>query len=154
MITECLEAARWAPSACNQQPWRFVIVKDAELRHKICTEGLLPGIPMPWTHKAPVIVALCAKRTLAHFIAPMVSGINYHLIDLGIAGEHFVLQAETLGLGTCWIGWFKAKTVKKLLKLPMGMQPASLFTLGFPDQRTDPGKRLSLEDIAHYDTWK
>ncbi|MCP3967988.1 MAG: nitroreductase [Lentisphaerae bacterium] len=155
IIANCLEAARWAPSACNKQPWRFVIVKDTELRRKICKEGFLPGVPMPWAQKAPVVIALCAKTNpITHGLAPMVSGINYQYIDIGIAGEHFVLAAEEQGLSTCWIGWFKVKYVKKLLKLPSTVKPVCLLTLGYAAEPPSPVKRIPLDELVRENTWK
>lgn len=147
-IVKCVEAARLAPSACNKQPWRFVIVKNAELRSRICAEGLLPGLPMPWLKQAPVIAALCSEKSLVtHTLAPLVSGIHYELIDLGIAGEHFVLQAQELGLGTCWIGWFKEKPVKKIISLPSSYRIASLISLGYPAEEPRLSERLPIEKI-------
>jgi nitroreductase len=149
LIERCLEAARWAPSACNQQPWRFIVVKDRELRERICAECFLPGLPMPWAKQAPVIIVLCSKKSVVtHFLAPLLSGINYHLLDLGIAGEHLVLEAYEQGLGSCWIGWIQPRKIKKLLKLPFDMTPVSLITLGYPQQISQPGKRLELNEIA------
>lgn len=153
-LTRCLEAARLAPSACNRQPWRFVIVRDAVLRQKIAETCLLPGLPMPWIKDAPVIAVLCTERKLiTHKIAPLISGVNYDLIDCGIAGEHFVLAAEAQGLGTCWIGWFKAKPVRKLLGIPGGVEPVSLISLGYPAEKTPPRGRLELGEIARADHW-
>jgi nitroreductase len=154
VLEQCLEAARRAPSACNQQPWRFIVVKNRELRERICRECFLPGLPMPWAEQAPVIIVLCSKKSLVtHFLAPLMSGINYHLIDLGIAGEHLVLAAQAQGLGSCWIGWFNPKKVKKLLRLPFDFTPVSLLTLGYPQTVTEPSKRLEMEEIARVDRW-
>ncbi len=155
LIRNSLEAARLAPSACNKQPWRFIIVKDCELRRKICSDGLLPGIPMPWLEKAPVIIVLCAETSLVtHAIAPMISKVQYHLIDIGIAGEHFVLEAEAQGLGTCWIGWFREKAVRKILGLPRSCQVLSLISLGYPAepgvQQDEGDRRLKLEEMSRF----
>ncbi len=155
VLNYCLEAARLSPSACNKQPWRFVIVTEGETRRKICETGLLPFLPMPWTRQAPVIVALCAETTLGvHKMAAALSGVKYHLIDCGIAGEHFVLAAEEQGLGTCWIGWFKERKVKKILGIPRNVKVVSLLTLGYPEQKTPPRERLPLEKISFKDGWK
>ncbi|OGV35532.1 MAG: hypothetical protein A2020_06930 [Lentisphaerae bacterium GWF2_45_14] len=151
-IEQCVEAARLAPSACNKQPCRFIIVKDAELRKRICAEALLPGLPMPWLRQAPVIVALCAEKSvITHTIAPFISGIQYQLIDVGIAGEHFVLQAQELGLGTCWIGWFKAGKARKILTIPGSFQIISLMSLGYPAEEPHFSERLPLEKIMFRD---
>lgn len=154
IINYCLNAARLAPSACNKQPWRFVVVKNAETRKKLCKKGLLAGLPMPWAKQAPVIVALCAKKeTLVHKLAAAMSGVKYHLIDCGIAGEHFVLAAEEKGLGTCWIGWFKEKQVKKILNIPKDIEVVSLIIVGYPEKVTPPRSRKSLSEISSTDSW-
>lgn len=147
-IEKCLEAARHAPSACNKQPWRFRIVTDETLRKEICDKGLLPGIPMPWLNDCPVIVVLCADTNIVtHKLAPMLSKVKYHLIDIGIAGEHFVLAAEAQGLGTCWIGWFNPKQIRKIIKVPRHLQILSLISLGYPAEPANPPVKKSIEEI-------
>ncbi|MCF7790895.1 MAG: nitroreductase family protein [Victivallales bacterium] len=155
LLEKCIEAARLSPSACNKQPWRFVIVKEKNTRIKIFKKGLLPFLPMPWFMKAPVIIALCAATEFTtHKFAPMLSGIDYKLIDLGIAGEHFVLAAESLGLGTCWIGWFKEKKVKKILDIPKNIKIASLITVGYPvDNEPNTKEKLPLDKVTFYEKW-
>ena len=149
-IKKCLEAARHAPSACNKQPWRFGVVTDDALRKEICEDGLLPGIPMPWLNNCPAIVVLCAETNIVtHKLAPMLSRVQYHLIDIGIAGEHFVLAAESLGLGTCWIGWFKPKKIRKILKIPRQLQILSLISLGYPDEPVGPPEKLTVGEICY-----
>lgn len=154
LIHNCVEAARLSPSACNKQPWRFIIVKNAGLREEIALKGLLPAMPMPWLRKAPVIIALCAEKSVfIHKLAPLVSGVNYHLIDMGIAGEHFVLEAENQGLGTCWIGWFNQKRIKRILDIPRGVEVVSLISLGFPSAPPALSSRLPAENIFFTDKW-
>ena len=63
----------------------------------------------------------------------MLRGTKYYLIDIGIAAEHFVLQAEELGLGTCWIGWFNERAVKKILNVPQQKKIDILLALGYYD---------------------
>lgn len=151
ILAYCLEAAQAAPSACNQQPWRFVVVETPELRAELSRRGLLAGIPMPWVAAAPVIVVLCAKKSLmVHGVAAMVSGVHYHLIDIGIAGEHLVLAAAERGLGSCWIGWFNAKQVRRILNLPRSLEPVSLITLGYPAGEPKASNRKPLSEIAEF----
>ena len=147
-IGKCLEAARLAPSACNKQPWRFKIIKDSALRQQICSDALLPGIPMPWLSSAPVIAVLCADTNIVtHKLAPMLSKVKYHLIDIGIAGEHFVLAAEAQGLGTCWIGWFIEKKVRKIAEIPRNMQILSLISIGYPAEEPEQPPKMDIEEI-------
>lgn len=117
-LMQILEAARLAPSACNQQPWRFVVVRVLDLRRRIVEEGFLPGIKMTWAIDAPVHVVIGMERSfVTHRIAASVSGVNYPWVDIGIAGEHLVLAATELRLGTCWIGWISWSRYAGLLSV-------------------------------------
>ena len=141
-----LEAARLAPSACNKQPWRFAVVVDEAVRMRLIGEAFLTGIPMKWAADAGAIIALgMEKSTITHKIAPKISGVDYPLLDLGIAGEHLVLQAEELGLGTCWIGWIKPKAVRKIIGWPRSIEPVGLITVGWPT----PGERNLRPRLKH-----
>ncbi|MBT8046136.1 MAG: nitroreductase family protein [Pontiella sp.] len=147
-----LEAARLAPSACNKQPWRFAVVEDEAMRMRLVDEAFLAGIPMKWAINAGAIIALgMEKSAITHKIAPKISGVDYPLLDLGIAGEHLVLQAEELGLGTCWIGWIKPKKVRAIVDWPKGIEPVGLITVGWPiteKRKTRP--RLPAEEIIKW----
>jgi len=152
-IIQCIEAARIAPSAENVEPWRFVIINDEEYKNEFCKHAF-SGIYSfsKWVEKAPVIIVILAKLDiLANRIGKQIQGTNYYLIDIGIAGEHIVLQAQELGLGTCWIGWFDAKKAKKFLKLPLGYKVVSLISMGYADKTPiKDRKRYSLEEILSF----
>ena len=150
-IQQALEAARLAPSASNAQPWRFVVVAG-EKRKKILDEGL-GGLVVPnsWAKTAPVITVVCSATNLfKHTLGEKVQGTHYHLIDLGIAMEHFVLKATELGLGTCYIGWFNAKSVKKALALPASWKVECLITLGYPGTVPEKTPRKKIEEISKF----
>lgn len=152
-IITCVEAARLAPSAENVEPWRFVIIDDPELKERVAKEAF-SGIyrPTRWAARAPVLVAVLAKLDiLANRLGAQVQGTNYYLIDIGIAGEHFVLQAQELGLGTCWIGWFNEKKARKALGIPRSYRLVCFISLGYPAKRTPkPKKRRTLEEILFF----
>jgi nitroreductase len=141
LITTCIEAARYAPTACNTQRWRFIVV-SGDLKDRIVKESL-GGIVVPnkWASNAPVIVVVAMDPSLlTHRIGAKLKDIDYIAMDAAIAGEHLILQAVELGLGTCWIGWFNKKAVKKLLSLPGGWDVPAMIAVGFPDE--EPGKRM------------
>ncbi|MDF7800392.1 nitroreductase family protein [Pontiellaceae bacterium B1224] len=147
-----LEAASLAPSACNKQPWRFAVVQDETVRMRLIDESFLTGIPMRWAVNAGAIIALGMERSVVtHKVATKISGVDYPLLDLGIAGEHLVLQAEELGLGTCWIGWIKPKKVRTIVGWPKSIEPVSLITVGWPatDERNHRS-RLSAEETTRW----
>ena len=135
-IMMCLEAARVAPSACNSQPWKFIIVDDRELKNRLC-DTAFSGIYSinSFCKTAPVVVAVVSEKSkfLAR-IGGVFRGTKYYLIDIGIACEHFVLEAEDLGLGTCWIGWFDEQAVKSILNVPRNKKIDILIALGYYDR--------------------
>ena len=151
MITTILEAGRLAPSACNKQPWRFAVVTHAAARAKIVNTAFLKGIPMRWALDAPAFFVLgMVRSTTTHKIAPLLSGVDYPWVDIGIAGEHMVLQATELGLGTCWIGWIRPKLLRKIIGWPKSIKPAAIITCGYPAEDTDHPRRprLDLDEIT------
>jgi len=152
-ILTCIEAARLAPSADNVQPWRFLIIDDPELKAKFAQE-VFSGIYFisKFAAKAPVLVMILARLDIiANRIGKQIQNIHFYLIDIGIAGEHIVLQAEELGLGTCWIGWFNVRKARKFLKVPRKYKIASLMAMGYYEKRpTREKKRKELKEIAWF----
>jgi len=129
----CLEAARLAPSAHNSQPWKFVVVDDNEIRKRLC-DSAFNGIYAinSFCKTAPVIiVAISEKSKFLTKIGGIFRGTQYYQIDIGIACEHLVLEAEDLGLGTCWIGWFNENAVKSVLSVPLEKKIYILIALGY-----------------------
>ena len=152
-IVEMLESARLAPSACNAQPWQFVVVSTPELKDKVFKEGLNNiAVPNKWAVDAPVIIVVCSKtKFFLHKVAEKIQDVDYHLIDLGIACEHLVLKAEELGLGTCYIGWFNGKKIKDILNLPSSYKVECLITLGYAKETdTKASPRKTLEEISEF----
>ena len=151
-IRAIAEAARLAPSACNAQPWRFVAVTEPSLLNQIVDRGLGGVVPNRWAASAPVILIGCAVlNLLTHRLGEALKGVNYHQIDLGIALEHMVLRATEMGLGTCWIGWFKEKSIKKVLRLPKDWKIVSLLALGYPKEEASArSARRSLDEILFF----
>ena len=144
-LMQILEAARLAPSACNQQPWRFAVVREPDLKRRIVEEGFLPGIKMTWAMDAPVQVVIGMERSfVTHRLAASVSGVDYPWVDVGIAGEHLVLAATELGLGTCWIGWIRPRVVARVVGWPRTVKPVVVITVGYasdPGAATPPASR-------------
>jgi nitroreductase len=119
-------ALRYAPSACNFQPWRFILVEEAALREKVAQacKGQM------WMAQAPVIVVACGFAEQAY--QKMGGYGNSVDIDLGIALDHLSLAAVAEGLGTCWIGAFHEPQVKELLSIPAEAKVVALMPVGYP----------------------
>ena len=152
-IERCIEAARLAPSACNSQPWRFVVVHDGTLRRRLAEAAFRGAYAMNrFAADAPVLVAVVTERSrYAARLGGWLRGVQYSLIDIGIAGEHFVLQAAEEGLGTCWLGWFNEKGVKRVLDLPRRAGVDILISVGYAaTDESPPKKRKRVEDMREY----
>lgn len=152
-ILVCLEAARLAPSAQNAQPWRFLVVDDPELKAKAAAAAF-SGIfsSSKFAAAAPVIlVMLVVPDLVTNIIGTRLRKTPFHWIDLGIAGEHIVLQAEELGLATCWIGWFHEKRLRRALKIPRRYRIAALMPVGYAEKRpTRSPQKKSLEEVVWF----
>jgi nitroreductase len=153
IIERCLEAARLAPPACNAQPWKFVVVDDVTLKNRIADATQDKIIPMNhFTKQAPVhVVVVREKANLTSNLGQMLKDKEYPLMDIGISVVHFCLQAVEEGLGTCILGWFNEKKVKKLLGIPSRRRAELIITLGYPA----PGivrekRRKPMLEIASY----
>ncbi len=156
-LHRCLEAARLAPSASNSQPWRVVVVDDPELVKKVAQATIGPLSTFNnFVSQAPVIIALIIeKMTATAQIGAYLKNREYPLIDIGIAAEHFCLQAAEDGLGTCMLGWFDEKEVKKLLQIPRGKRIGLLITLGYAPENYPLRKknRKGMEEVVRYNSY-
>jgi nitroreductase len=155
-LERLLEAARLAPSACNRQPWRFAVATAPAARRALATRGLLPGLGMAgWVAEAPAIIALGVRRDWAtHRLAAWLAGVDFPWLDAGIAGEHLVLQAAELGLGTCWIGWIRPRAVRRIAGWPLAVRPVALVTVGWPSEEPPAdgpeSRRRPLADLCRW----
>ncbi|MCK9401499.1 MAG: nitroreductase family protein [Bacteroidales bacterium] len=156
-VKRCLEAARLAPSASNSQPWKFVVVDDPELSKKVAKETFGPLSTFnTFAGQAPVIVAIVIEKmkTITQ-IGAYLKDREFPLIDIGIAAEHFCLQATEEGLGTCMVGWFNEEPIKDLLRIPKHKRIGLLITLGyFPENYPlRKKKRKGLEEVVSYNRY-
>ncbi|BBO17934.1 nitroreductase [Candidatus Brocadia pituitae] len=181
LIAQLLESARLAPSGSNTQPWRFIVVKDAETRKKL----QLASHHQRHVGQAPVIIACCADikafgefpkridelidagalpaKTREVFVPSLKKGgisadMKWHLLiaatgNADIAIEHIVLHAVELGLGTCWVRWFDDNKVKEILEIPDHVEIIALLPLGYPAEEPPQRPRFTLEKIVSYEKY-
>ena len=130
------DALRWAPSACNIQPWRFILVTDEQLRRNVAHAAC----EQMWMADAPATVVGCGSPRAAY---GRMGGARTSVdIDVAIALDHLTLAAVAEGLGTCWIGAFDEGQVKKLLAIPDDVRVVAMTPLGYP---ASPGLIHPLE---------
>jgi nitroreductase len=156
-IMLCLEAARLAPSACNSQPWKFIVVDNPAQKDRL-SSAAFNGIysTMSFAAKAPLIVAVVSQKAkFLEKVGGMLRNTRFYLIDIGIATEHLVLQAEELRLGSCWIGWFNERAVKSVLNIPRSSRVDVLIAVGYYDKEKPrrPFKRDSLQKMSAFNSY-
>ena len=144
-LMRVLEAARLAPSGKNFQPWKFIIVKDKALKEKLAQASA----GQFFMAEAPIIIVGCGfpDNCYAHMGRYMKSWS----VDVTIALEHLILQAQEEGLGTCWIGSFEEEEVKAILNIPENVKVLALTPLGYPDEIPRFRGRKSLDEIISYE---
>jgi len=148
----CLEAARLAPSACNAQPYKFIVLDEPAVKARFCAAAF-SGVysACKFAASAPVIVAVVSETgKLSAWLGNQVQGTNFRLMDIGITVEHFVLEAAEQGLGTCWLGWFGAKAAAKALGLGPGRKVEILISAGYPAEAPGPRPRRPMSEFAGY----
>ncbi|TFH04490.1 MAG: nitroreductase [Spirochaetales bacterium] len=145
-LERVMEAGRLAPSARNDQEWRFVVVTDAATR-----EQLIRGARnQTFVGQAPAVIVACADTN--HRL--MSCGHPSFLIDVSIALDHITLAAVDEGLGTCWIGAFDPDLVREILGIPAAIEVIELMPIGYPaDPDRIEKKRLPMNEIVHWERW-
>ncbi len=155
-INRCLESVRLAPSACNAQPWKFIVVDEPELKDKIAVaaDSRLLGFNH-FTKNSPILVVVVRESAnLTSKLGTLLKDKPYPLMDVGIAVEHFCLQATSEGLGTCIIGWFDEKKVKELLGIPAKKRAELIISVGYPTTDDLRKKiRKPIEEIRSYNRY-
>lgn len=141
-----LEAGRLAPSARNNQDWRFIVVRDPELKKKLMTAAN----NQEFVGTADSIIVGCGTKT--DYV--MRCGQTAYPIDVAIAMTQMTLQAVELELGTCWVGSFYQDQVKELLGIPEDVMVVQLLTLGYPESVPESRPRKSYEEVICFDGWQ
>ena len=146
-LERCLEAATLAPSACNAQPWKFIVVDEPILVKKLAKETWNKLVAFNrFVDQAPVLIVISIEKSpFVPTIGGRIKNKEYPLIDIGIASEHFCLQAEEEGLGTCMLGWFNEKAVQKLLNIPKNRRIALLISVGYAPEDYKMRRKIRKE---------
>lgn len=140
-IEAVLEAARVAPSACNRQPWKFLVANTDEARNVV-----VESYNRDWIRTAPAFIIAIGDHGQAWHRA---DGKDHTDVDLSIAIEHICLAATALGLGTCWVCNFDAAIIRSGFNLPADLEPIAIIPIGYPatDCTVAAKNRKSADDI-------
>jgi nitroreductase len=144
-----LEAALWAPSAGNVQPWEFVVVKDPETKHRLA----LAALNQTFVEKAPVVIVVCADLNKAKRSYGGRGEKLYSIQDTAAATQNINLTAHSLGLATCWVGAFKEKDAAKAVNAPKNVVPVAIVPVGHPAEKPMAPQKRSARDAVHHDSF-
>jgi nitroreductase len=156
-LLRCLEAARLAPSASNSQPWKWLVVDDGSLRSKVAAETYNQIVNFnKFVSEAPVlVVVVMEKPKMVTKIGMAIKKKEWPWIDIGIAAEHFCLQAAEDGLGTCMLGWFNEKPIKNLLSIPESKTIGLIISVGYPPEgyKLREKTRKTFDEVVKFNVY-
>jgi nitroreductase len=139
ILEEIIDCARMAPSACNFQPWEFLVVTKKELLWNLGNAASHGA----FIKDAAACIIVCGDRN------------NHHLVEDGCAAvENILLAANSLGIGTCWVAGLKRtynESVKELMGIPDKMEIVALIPLGYPLQETTSHNKRTLKEVTHWE---
>jgi nitroreductase len=144
-VSRLLEAACWAPSAGNLQPWYFYVISNEELRAKIA--AACPG--QGQVSEAPTIVVVMADPARSNEQYGERGAQLYCLQDTAAAAQNIILAATGLGIDTCWVGAFDEQEVQRLVEAPPRLRAVAIICLGYGDERSEHAKeRFRVAEVA------
>lgn len=135
-LNKLYNSLKLAPTANNQQPFKFIFVKDLETRKQIVNKAC----HQPSLLDAPILVVACCHP-----------GASF---DVAIAVDHLILAATNEGLGTCWIGWLERDELKKVMGIPENMEVPIIIPIGYADESPEARPRKTVNELIMVDTYK
>lgn len=136
LIAKVIEAAIWAPSSKNSQPWEFIVIRDAEIKRRLAE--LAPY--GKFLAEAPVAVAV---------VTDPAKSPRFHEVDGACAVQNFALAAHALGLATCWVGTMDREAAKELLGVPREKNLLTVLPLGYPAENPPPKPRRPVKEVTY-----
>jgi nitroreductase len=155
-LARILEAGHMAPSACNAQPWKFIVVTKPKLREKIAVAASAKLLGMNnFVGQAPVILVIVREQpNFSSKVGGTIKNKDYSLIDIGIASENICLQARAEGIGSCMIGWFDEAILRNILDIPKSKRIELIITLGYSLSEQRVKRRKPDEQIVSYNKYE
>jgi len=149
IVQKLIEAACWAPSAGNIQPWEFIIVRKREIKRRLAEAAL----GQTFIEEAPVVIVVCANENRIVQRYGIRGKELYCVQDTAAAVQNIHLAAYSLGLGTCWVGAFDEEEARKILETPREIRPVAVVPVGHPAESPTAPNRRPQNEIVHYETF-
>lgn len=148
-LNKILEAGRIAPTACNMQPQKIIVVQGDDGLRKI---GLAANI-----YGAPLAMIVCSDNTKSW--TRFFDSKKFCDIDATIITDHMMLEAVDQGLGSVWIGYFNPDIIRREFDLPPNIEPVNILAIGYASKNTEAAhnhlnNRKCIDEIVCYETYK
>lgn len=148
-VEKLIDAARWAPSAGNIQPWAFVVAASPDMKKKLSSAAY----NQKDLEAASVVIVVCVDEKRAGQSYGERGKTLYCIQDTAAAVQNILLSAYSLGLGSCWVGAFNEDQVRKAIAAPSNMRPVALVPVGYPDEEPVARGRRPLSEIMYWETF-
>ena len=149
LIGAVIEAGSMAPSAGDQQAWKFVVIQDEGARKAIADFSL----EQYWIGKAPVLIVVVAEEDMMRKFYGVRGEKLYAIQNCAAAIENMLLAAQEFGLGACWVGAFDEHTVTRVAGVPDSARVQAIVTLGYPDETPEKKNIQPLERIMYIENY-
>jgi len=158
LVYKLLESARMAPSGSNTQPWNFIIVRSDAIKEEI----VKADSNQQWMKDASVFIVCIAdircrikdEREIYLDENSELYELKQIIRDTAVAIDHIMLEAENLGLSTCWTGAYKQDEMRPIMNIPNDKYVVGVITIGYADEERKPAPRRHLEDMVRYEKWQ
>ncbi len=158
-LLKIVEAGRLSPSGCNAQPWKFIVIDEAEAKEKLCDALVVEGgkTGAPWRKQAAAFIAVCEEPAR---VVPMVQkyyGTTQRFAqgDVGMAVMNMCYEAHELGLSTCIIGICDQAKMQQYFGIPEGHEVRMTLAIGYGKEQDGPRPKVrkSLEEVCSFNQW-
>ena len=143
LVKKLLEAAVWAPSGSNIQPWNFIVIKDRKVLDMV--RKISPG----YFGDAPLAILVCSDKERAFKLGGELGRDYLSVAGCAAAVQNMLLAAYASGLGTCVVKSFSSTAIKHILEIPTEIEPELLVIVGYPDQSPKLHSRRPLQEITY-----
>lgn len=143
-VEQLLEAAIWAPSAGNVQPWKFFVVSDDRLKQEL----VRAAYDQRFIAEAPVVLVVCVELNEASMSYGTRGATLYCIQDTAAAIQNVMLLAHSMGLGSCWVGAFEEAEAAEALNCPRGQRPVAIIPIGYPAEQPSAPRRKPLKHVV------
>ena len=157
LLTRLVDTARLSPSACNSQPWHFIVVDGAEAKANMVDALVDDGLTgCPWGDKVPAFILICEEKAqLKPAVGDRYGSQYFSQMDIGMAAMALCYEATSMGLGTCLIGTMNQAKLHQSFGIPEERPVRLIVTVGYPAKETAPRPKVrkELDDILSYNHW-